>query len=1129
MQACARELARVTIGADRRHSAVNPRTHSLVALLALALLVWPRVALGQGAERLRFKHLTVEQGLSHGTVKAVLQDSRGFMWLGTWGGLDRYDGYEVVSFRQDSTDPESLSGNTVNALLEDSSGALWVATSSGLSRLDHASDTFTNYRHDPDDPDSLGSDEVWSLLEDSGGALWALTLGGGLNRFDPPAGGEAPRFRRYLNDPADPHSLSANSGRAIFEDHLGYLWIGTPEDGLNRFDRETGEVLRYRHDARDPHSLAGDDVWSVFEDHLHALWVGTRTRGLSRFDRETGRFSRYAPEVAGGFIFDVTEDGQSTLWVASYDAGLHRYDRRHDRFIRYLPDAADRQSLSHFQLLDLYEDRAGALWISTFGGGVDRLDREAQKFNLYQHFPDRDHGLGGKDVRAMHVDAGGIFWIGTYDGGLTRFDRPAGAFRTYRHDPDDRASLSDNRIQTLHEDREGRIWIGTWGGGLNRFDRRTGAFSHFRHDPEDPLSLSDDDVRGIHQGPDGRLWIATGSAGLNALDARTETFTRFPQDPDDPESVNEGVIFSLHGDNAAGILWLGVWGGGLHRFDMSSGKVKRYEPDAGDPAAISSSEVWSILPGSSGELWLGTGAGLNRFDPETQAFTVYRERDGLASDAVYSMVDDDRGRLWIATGAGLSRFDPATREFRNYTADDGFQSGILVDGCAYRTDSGELFFGGQGGLNYFHPDEVADNPHLPQVVITDFQIFNRPVEVGAPGSPLAKTITETDRISLDYDQSVLSFGFAALSFRAPHRNRYAYKLEGLEESWNYVDSRRRYATYTNLDPGVYTLRVKGSNNDGVWNPTPRSLEIRVRPPFWGTWTFRVSAALALVGLVWGGYLMRTTSIRARNRALAAEIRERQRAEAERDRLIAELGEKNDLLRHQNAELESFTYSVSHDLKTPLVTIKGFLGLLKDDVAAGRAEAAARDAQVIDNAANKMYELLEDVLELSRVGRVVHPSEAVPLADLAREAAELVATPIHERGVELTIDPSMPEIRADRRRLLQAMQNLIGNAVKFMGEQAAPRVEIGAEMRGDEVLCYVRDNGIGIDPDYHEKVFGLFDRLDPAVRGTGIGLALVKRIVEIHGGEIWIESDGKNQGTTFFFTLPTHPPAARRPR
>ncbi len=1098
---------------------------ALAGIVAVFLSTGPAVAERHapsgGAERLRFEHLTTDDGLSHGTVMAVAQDSHGFMWFGTWGGLNRYDGYEVIEYKHDSADPQSLGGNTVNALLTDREGVLWIATSTGLSRFDRQTETFTTYRHDPADPQSLGHNEVWTILESSDGVLWALTLGGGLNKLDRETG----RFTRFLHDPGNPRSLSSDNGRALHEDRQGFLWVGTPKDGLNQLDRQTGLVTRYLHDPADPHSLSGNDVWSIYEDSRGDLWVGTRTQGLNRLDRETGRFRRYAADrdsptsLAGGFVFDMHEDRSGALWIGTFDGGLHRYDREEDHFLRYGPDPDDPDSLSHFQVTAIHEDATGALWIGTFGSGVDRLDRDALKFRVYEHVPDDPNSLGGKDVRAVHEDASGIFWIGTYDGGLTRFDRDRWELTHYRHDPADPQSLSDNRIQTLLEDTEGRIWLGTWGGGLNQLDRRTGKFTRYRHDPDVPDSLSNDDVRALYEGPEGFLWIATSSGGLNRLDPETESFSHYLPEPDNPKGINDGVIFTMQGD-PAGLLWLGIWGGGLNKFEIETATVTRYEADPGNPASLSSNEVWAIHQGTSGDFWLGTSAGLNRFDPRTEDFTAYRERDGLASDAVYDVLEDDRGHLWLITGVGVTRFDPQARQFKNYDEADGVQGGAnFIDGCIFRSSDRELFIGGKEGLNYFDPQEITENAYPPPIALTGFQIFNKPVPIGVPESPLKKSITETEHLTLGYRDSVFTLSFAALSYRAPHKNRYAYKLDGLEEDWNYVDGRRRYATYTNLDPGSYTFRVRGSNNDGLWSETERSLQIRVLPPFWETRWFRALAVMALAGVVWGTFLLRTARMRARNLALQAEIQERKRVEREREDLITELGSKNEQLEAQKAELERFVYTASHDLKTPLVTITGFLGLLERDAAAGNTADLSRHVAVIGDASNKMRRLLDELIELSRIGRIINADEWVPLDELARQAVELVSEPIRARGVEVVVEEEMPRVWGDRPRLLEVMQILVDNAVKFMGDQPTPRVEVGACRQGREVLCHVRDNGIGIDPKYHEKVFSLFDRLNPSIDGSGAGLALAKRIVEVHGGRIWAESDGEGQGTTFFFTLP----------
>ncbi len=1105
-------------GENQAYGPIATASWSLTILAVLA------ATCPAAAERLRFEHLTPDDGLTNGIVMTILQDHVGFMWFGTWAGLDRYDGYEILNFQHQPDEPGSLSGNEVKALLEDREGTLWVATNGGLSRFDRHRQRFTNYLHDPEDPHSLGEGDVWSLLEDSDGVLWMSTQGGGLNRLQDADSG---RFVRYRHDPENPSSLSSDSGRGLAEDHLGYLWIGTPDRGLNRLDRTTGEVRRYRHDPEDPTSLSGDDVWSIFEDHRQELWIGTRTHGLNRYDRQSERFLRYpvsredTGSLAGGFVIDLLEDRDDNLWLAIFDAGLHRYDRDRDRFVRYLPDPVDPYSLSLFQTTSLFEDELGALWIGTFGNGVDRVDRDAAKFEVYEHHPGDPGSLAGKDVRVVHENGGGVLWIGTYDGGLTRFDRQRDSYSHYRHDADDRDSLSDNRIQTLAEDGRGRLWIGTWGGGLNRFDPRRpeAGFRHFRHRPDDPGSLGQDDVRGLYIDIDGDLWVGTQAAGVNRFDAKSETFERFPPDAADPQRIDKNYIFTLVGSPSREVLWLGMWGSGLNVFDLNTGKVRRYKPDARNPEAISGNDVWSVYEQRDGTVWLGTSGGLDRFDPDAGVFHHFGENEGLKSESVHDIVEDEDGNLWFSTNTGLTRFNPDSGEIRHYDPSDGVAIGNLFDGCAYRSTEGEIFFGGKKGLLYFRPEEVSDNPYAPPVVLTDFRIFNQTVPIAAPGSPLTQVITETESLTLDHSQSVVTFAFSALNYRAAEKNRYAYKLVGFEEDWNEVEANRRYATYTNLDPGQYRFLVRASNNDGVWSPMPRALAIRVLPPIWDTWWFRALAVVLVGSLVWSGFLLRTARIRARNRKLQAEIRERRRVEEQREQLISELNDKNELLEAQKAELERFTYTVSHDLKTPLVTIQGFLGLLERDMEAGETEAVHHDVATIGAAAAKMHQLLEDLLDLSRVGRVVSPPEPVALTELAQEAVGLAAAAVCQGGIEVAIQDSMPEVCGDRVRLREVLQNLVANAAKFMGQQASPRIEIGARANGSEIVCHVRDNGVGIEPRYHEKVFALFERLDPTVEGTGVGLTLVKRIIEVHGGRIWIESTTQKVGTTFFFTLP----------
>ena len=485
-----------------------------------------------------------------------------------------------------------------------------------------------------------------------------------------------------------------------------------------------------------------------------------------------------------------------------------------------------------------------------------------------------------------------------------------------------------------------------------------------------------------------------------------------------------------------------------------------------------------------------------------------------------SVIEDTSGHLWLGTNRGLSRLDPRSKVVLTFDQNDGLQGRQFNRGAALETRAGELLFGGINGFSLFDPSRIELNEVAPPVVITGFRLFNQKVRIGR-GGPLSKQITETEAITLRHDQSVLGFEFVALNYRNPGRNEYAYMLEGFDTDWIQAGTSRS-ATYTNLEAGRYTFRVIGSNNNGVWNREGATVHVTVLPPLWETWWVRLLSVLAAFGLIFSLHRLRLRTVRNYNLALEAEIAERRRAEEERLRLLAEMETKNVTLERQKAELERFAYTVSHDLKSPLVTIRGFLGLLEQDIDQRDSEGVRRDIEQIGAASESMAHLLEDLLELSRIGRVANPSEGVSLTELAREATELVGGQIRERGVEVEIEPRMPAVYGDRLRLLEVYQNLIANAVTFMGDQARPKVNVGARLDGDRVVCFVRDNGEGVEELYHRKIFGLFERLNPSAGGSGVGLALVKRIVEVHGGRIWVESDGAGQGATFWFSLPHQP-------
>jgi PAS domain S-box-containing protein len=826
-----------------------------------------------GGSDLRFEHLTPEEGLLSFTVRGTVQDQQGFMWFATTNGLCRYDGYTFKAFHNDSYDPHSLSTENLGTLYEDHEGVLWVGTwDSGLNAFDQNTEQFTRYMHNPNDPHSLSHNRVNVIYEDKSGRLWIGT-DGGLNRFDR----TTRQFIHYQHDPNDNHSLSYDAVETIAEDASGQLWLGTLGGGMNKFDPSSGQFARYQYDPHNPNSLNYDDVESIAIDADGSLWVGT-TDGLDHFDPATGKFTHYRHDpddphsLSHNDISALYLDDSGEVWVGTTEGGLDLFDPKTKTFTRYPSDPDDPDSFWGEWVLSIYADRSGALWIATAGDGVNRLDRGAAKFELYQHHPNDPHSLSPGAIWSILQDHLGTLWVATIGGGLNQFDSATGRFRHYRHDPADPHSLSHNQVFAIAEDATGNLWVGTK-EGLNRFDRTSEQFTRYTHDPNDPASLSENWVNELYTDRSGRLWVGTFD-GLNKFDPVTDGFRHYQSDPANPNSLSDNRVLTFSEDSS-GMLWLGTLGGGLNKFDPETETFRPYRHEPDNPNSLSSDQVEHIYMDQAGVLWLATSGGLDKFDPQTETFTHYSDKDGLGGKTVASVVEDEQGNLWLGTqGSGLSRFDPASETFKNYDQSDGLQSDHFMPRGAYRDASGKLYFGGMNGLNALYPDQSTENPYLPPVVLTDFQIFNQTVPVGGEDSPLQKVINETDEITLSYRQSVLSFEFAALNYRAPEKNQYAYILEGFDTDWNYVDNNRRFATYTNLDPGTYTFRVKASNNDGVWNEQGKAVKITITPPWWQTVWFRGLAGVLAVGLVVSGYRWRVRAIEERNRQLETQVAER---------------------------------------------------------------------------------------------------------------------------------------------------------------------------------------------------------------------------------------------------------------
>jgi signal transduction histidine kinase/ligand-binding sensor domain-containing protein len=972
--------------------------------------------------KLSFTHLSVADGLSHHDVRAIAQDKQGFMWFGTWlGGLNRYDGYTFKVYRHDGQDERSLAGDTIWALYVDRAGVLWVGTSESLDRYDRDTDSFVHYRYRADDPTSLPGYEVRSLFEDESGTLWLATTGG-LSRFDRTSG----RFFTYRGNPNDPTTFGDTDILSICRDATtGLLWVThLHHQGVSVVDPSTGHFTRYINNPDDPAKIS--------QDRRGNLWFST-ARGLSRFDSRTHTFIRYLHDpgnpssLSDDYVMSTYEDRAGRFWVATNN-GLNLMDRDHGTFTLYLHDPNDSSSLSSNVISGgaLYEDASGALWLGMRSTGVDRLAGGAARFTTYRHVSQGPKSLSNNVVTALAMGSAGALWIGTV-AGLDRFDGQH--FTHYVADPNGPGSLSPGPEREVALASHGAVWTGTYGGGLDRLDGQ--HVTHFRHDPRNPDTLAVNKISSLVPDAHGGVWIGVHGDGVDYFDGRH--FTHFPPDPGNPTGLQDGWVLPLLLD-PHGMLWLASSNWGLVRFDIQTRKFTTYLMDPSQPGNHVANWTQDAYSDGAG-IWVASPTtGLFRFDPETGKFTHhYTEKDGLPSKVVLGVLGDDQGNVWVSGVKGLSRFDPKTETFRNYDMFDGLQGNEFSLNCHAKAPDGRLFFGGTDGLSAFYPDKLVQNPTPPPVVLTEFDLFNQPVKIGAKDSPLRQAIHAASSITLRYDQSVFRFQFAALDLTSPQKNRYAYKLDDFDRDWQYTDATRRFATYTHLDPGDYTFRVKASNNDGVWNEQGVALHLRILPPWWNTLWFRVLSVGAFVLLLWALYQLRLQQLqRQLNITLEAHV-------GERTRIAREL---HDTL------LQSL-----HGLMFRFQAARNMLPRRPEEAMQALDGAIARTEQAIAESRGAILDLR---------------SETVAQSDLA----ELLTAMGQELAAFEDANRDGPVFRVivegERRRLSPILQaEVYGIARELLRNafQHASAHQIEAEIRYEDHLfrLRVRDDGKGIDP------------------------------------------------------------------
>ncbi|WP_370772403.1 two-component regulator propeller domain-containing protein [Clostridium sp.] len=1057
----------------------------VIIFLFMLLFIFYNTVYASDSYNINFKSITIDDGLSQSLAEYIYQDSLGYIWIGTNDGLNRYNGNEFKVYKNIKNNDNSISNNMISSLVEDSDKNLWIGTDGGLNKMNLLTGDITRYLVSDEDK-TYSNTVVDELLIDSKGRLWVCTING-LNLYD----SENDKFIKVASEYLENKGL-----QDIDEDNQGNIWVSTRE-GLYRYNPDDGTVKEFLSDENDKNTINENNIFSIYYSEKK-LWIGTKTGGLNIMDLEDYSIKVYTHDpnnpnsIPSNFIRDILRDRDGTIWLAT-DQGLARFNEKNETFYTY-KNNTDKDSICDDNIINLYQDRSGVMWVGTFNG-ISKFSIN-KDFKVYRNDPTDPNSLSNSSVCGIYEDDEGMVWVGTFNSGINKINKENDIVTRYYNDVNNDNSLSSNRIKDI-TGIGNEIWIAT-DNGLNKYDKSTDKFTVYKKS-DDKNSIVNDEIRVLYIDKDGVLWIGT-RGGICTFDRKSK-FTSY-NDILEQNGIYEKTVSSIYQDNE-GIMWFGLGNdGGLVKYNKETGEVKNYLANDEEVNSLSFNNIRSIAEDSKGNIWIGTQDGLNKFNKETEEFTVYTYSEGLSNDFIYGVIVDNKDNIWVSTNYGVSMYDQDNDKFIRYYESDGLATNEYNGFSYHKNKEGNIYFGGVNGLTEFDPLDIQNKMETSDIIIDSIKTSG------------GIELELKNNIVLEYDSRELYVKFFVPEYKSINQMQYAYKLEGMDSDWIFAGN-ENYARYASLSPGKYKMLISGRNYNGIWSDISE-INIKVKNSIWKTPLAYAIYIIIIASIIYIYY----NQVKILDALVTQRTQELNNNLEENKRLYKRLIE---LEKHKN----NYFVNLSHELRTPLNVILSIEQLLtsfnKAEIKISK-EKMSEYMNTLKGNSKRLLNLINNIIDTSKIDSGFYRlnKEEVNIVTLVEDTALSMVNLAEVNGLKIIIDPEIEEvfIECDKLDIERCIINLIGNAIKFTSEGGTITISISELHK--KVRISVKDTGVGIDEKYHNAIFDRFGQVysesSEEFGGSGLGLTLTRNLINLHGGEISVVSE-KGKGSEFIIILP----------